>query len=292
MTIARRTMCAIAVPFFTGCVTLQPVISLDPMVTLASVQRPAAAEQRYGAQRITEVRDSANYYRYEDSLIVATFEPVGDRVYFDILNKTNTPIQIGWTEAAFVDPKGQSQPVMHTGVKYTDCTSPKAPSVLTGHARVTDAVIPCGYLELIPPTTYSSGGWHSNNYLGAPKLVRLDVSESVAASLTQSLKGKTIKLLLPIKNQDFVSDYTFTFDIRGIVPGGLIPGDIAIVFNANAVRGCQSLGSVKAPDTRVPASRLKANAVLLTDAEYSRPEGQDRSGVAYKCPVRPKSQVP
>jgi len=197
-----------------GCIPA--VTYLRPEIGLASVQRPTATAQRYGPQSITPVPDSANRYRFEDSLIVATFVAGSDRIVFDLSNKTEFPIQLGWTEAAFVDIASQSQPVMHTGVKYTDCSAPKAPSVIVAKGRITDVAIPCNYVR------FGYSNWVIDSYLRLPTLVPVDSAAIAAKLATEKLKGKTVQLLLPIKTRDVVNDYTFTFQVNAVVGGTTI----------------------------------------------------------------------
>jgi hypothetical protein len=192
----------------TACIPPSTTLQYD--VGLREVQRPAATQQRYGEQIITAVKDSAGRYRFEDKLIAATFFVGTNHVLFDLENKTDFAIQISWSEAAFVDPKGQSQPVMHTGVKYTDCTSPKAPSVIVARGTITDEIVPCNYVHM----GYSD--WVEGDYLPGASYVPLASADSIAKHLEAEMKGKTIQVLLPIKTQDVVNDYTFTFQINGV----------------------------------------------------------------------------
>lgn len=193
---------------------IPPTTQLKYDVGLTAVQRPVSAQQRYGEQIITPVKDSVGKYRFEDKLIAATFLVVPNQVLFELENRSEYPVQISWTEAAFVDPKGQSQPVMHTGVKYTDCTSPKAPSVLVAKGRLTDVIVPCNYVKM----GYSS--WVELDFLPNNSMVPLDSADAVAKRFEKDMKGKTIQVLLPIKTQDVVNDYTFTFQVNSVSPAG------------------------------------------------------------------------
>jgi hypothetical protein len=210
----KPTMSIVSV-LLVACVP--PTTTLQYHVGLASVQRPAAAEQRYGPQAITPVKDSAGKYRFEDKLIVATFVVGSNQIVFDLENRSEYPIQLSWTEAAFVDLQGQSQPVMHTGVKYTDCSAPKAPSVIVAKGRITDVIVPCNYLRM----GYSS--WIQNDYLPNSAYVPLDSADAMAKRLEKEVKGKKLQVLLPIKTQDVVNDYTFTFEVEGVQPVGRVP---------------------------------------------------------------------
>lgn len=201
-----------------GCVS--PTMRKEPItyaVSLQAVQRPASAEQRYGKQTIAVLTDSGTRrFRYTDSLVNLTFFTDGSSVNFLLENKTTFPIQLGWTEAAFVDLDGQSQPVMHAGVRYTDCAAPKAPSVIPGGGRLVDQAIPCNYVQFISAGSYSK--WMTIPFL-LPYQVRADSAAIAFPKLRTEMKGKTVRLLLPLKVQDVVNDYTFTFVIDDLSLG-------------------------------------------------------------------------
>jgi hypothetical protein len=210
----RWLYASLALLVLTACVPVRPITTLQYDVGLREVQRPAAAQQRYGDQVITPVRDSAGKYRFEDKLIAATFFVWPNYIAIGLENRSEYPIQISWTEAAFVDPKGLSQPVMHAGVKYTDCASPKAPSVVVAKGRITDEIVPCNYVQL------GYGSWIEMDYLPNFSYVLLDSADAIASRLDKEMKGKTIQVLLPIKTQDVVNDYTFTFQVNGVSASG------------------------------------------------------------------------
>ena len=187
------------------------MVSLRPDIALSGVTRPAAAQQRYGAQAITRVTDSVSKYQFEDSLLAIKFLALGDGVYFDLENKTSFPLQIDWTQAAFVDPKGKSQAIMHAGMKYDDCIARKAPSIIVAHTKLTDEIIPCDYVSR------GQSGWSVDRYFEVGDgSVLSDAAPMIADSLARALKGQTISVLLPIKTQDVVNDYTFTFEFLGV----------------------------------------------------------------------------
>ena len=99
-----------------GCA---PVVTLTPDIALTGVTRPATAEQRYGPQAI--------------SLLAIKFLALGDGVYSDLENRSSFPVQIDWTLAAFVDPKGKSQAIMRAGMKYDNCIAPKESQIIVAH---------------------------------------------------------------------------------------------------------------------------------------------------------------
>jgi hypothetical protein len=257
---------------------------LQPDLGLSTVQRPASAAQRYGQQTISMVRDSAGRSRFEDNLIAVTFFAMGNRIAFDLVNRTDTPIQIAWTEAAFVDPSGQSQPVMHNGVKYSECNGPKAPSVIVANGRLSDSAVPCKYVRL--ETSYGLGStpntyWVEDSYLGLMQ-VGADSANSVAERRSKELAGRPIRLLLPIKIGDNVNDYTFSFEVRKIVLPttdgawkGLVGAQLValnLVQNGRAIGGTGTIAGTDAGTAQLKVSGTADGTSIagtMTSAAFS-----------------------
>jgi hypothetical protein len=84
--------------------------------------------------------------------------------------------------------------------------------------------MPCNYLQ------NGLGGWTEDSYLGL-MTVPADSATILARRMSQDLKGKPIRLLLPIKTQEFVNDYTFSFEVRAVntpTLGGAWSGPIVV----------------------------------------------------------------
>lgn len=182
----------------------------DYTYELVEVQRPSKATERYGPQAITTVSDSGKTkYSFEDQLIRVIALPSRTGIEFDLNNKTGFPIRIPWNDAAFVGIDGKSQQVMHLGMKYTDCTSQKAPSVIVGHGSVIEGVYPCGNLHF-------SSSWVVAPILPGGPVASADTAR-VRADLEKSVVGKTVQLLLPLQIEEVTNDYMFTFRVTGVV---------------------------------------------------------------------------
>ncbi len=189
--------------------TYRPVYRYE----LVGVQRPSKATLRYGPQTTLAVTDlGITKYSFEDQLIKVLILPSRTGVEFDLSNKTEFPIRIPWNDAAFVGVDGRSQPVMHLGMKYTDCNSQKAPSVIVSRGSVTDAAFPCSNIH------FSSGDWITESLLPDQTAVTIDTA-SVRTDLEHRVVGKTIQLLLPLQIEEVTNDYMFTFRVTSVVMG-------------------------------------------------------------------------
>jgi hypothetical protein len=209
----RRVSLVFLCPFLAaGCASVAKSFARygpDYRYELVEVQRPSKASERYGPQVITPVSDSGKTkYSFEDQLIRVVALPSRTGIEFDLTNKTGFPIRIPWNDAAFVGIDGKSQQVMHLGMKYTDCASQKAPSVIVGHGSITDGVYPCGNLHF-------SSSWVVDPILPGAPVPSTDTAR-VRADLEQRVVGKTVQLLLPLQIEDVTNDYMFTFRVISV----------------------------------------------------------------------------
>lgn len=207
----RRIACVLALAAI-GCIPLVPTMPRYFTNTydyeLSSVQRPANARQRYGAQTLTKTADSGiTKYTFQDDLVSAILVPSTTRIALRLQNKTDHSIRVVWNDAAFVDEDGKSSPIMHVGVKYTECSGSKAVSVVVQHAMLDDEAIPCAGVSF-------SSGWSVYPIVWGGPIPLTDTATKFPAE-RQARVGKHVKLLLPLQVEDVTNDYLFEFVITG-----------------------------------------------------------------------------
>ena len=140
MKTAIKVLCIISILFLTYC-AMSSRLLYD--ITLDSVERPSNAEKRYGEPIITKIEeDGIGKYLFEDDMIKVTWVVTSSSLNFELYNKTSHSIKIIWDEAAYVDVTGQSQRIMHSGVKFIDRNNPQPPSVIIRKGTLTDIIIP------------------------------------------------------------------------------------------------------------------------------------------------------
>ncbi len=175
-------------------------------VGLIEVERPVQAKERYGEQKITKTAEAGiDKYYFEDEMVKILWVPTSHQVSFALTNKTDHSIKIIWDEAAFVGVNGISSRVMHSGVKYIDRSNPQPPTVVVRKGTISDLIVPT---DNIYYNTYS--GWET-----APLFPVSATKEEELRLSAQSYVGKTIQVLLPLKIEDVVNEYIFTFKING-----------------------------------------------------------------------------
>ena len=69
-------------------------------------------------------------------------------ILFSLVNKTDQTMTIDWNRVSYIDLSGNAgNAVMHKGIKYTNCSGQKAPSVIPPHGRMHDVITPCCDVE-------------------------------------------------------------------------------------------------------------------------------------------------
>jgi hypothetical protein len=194
-----------------GCATMDTV-RYD--IGLSAVERPENAKERYGKQKIgTLQEEDATKYSFEDDLIRIVWMATSEQLVFDLTNKTNHSIRIIWDKAVYVDEKGNSKRVMHSGVKYTDRNSPQPPTTVARGAAVSDLVFPAENVD-----------WLGGPYAGwqiKPLFPTSSTSGSPEDLLAKAKKyvGKSFHVLLPLEIEQAVKEYIFVFKVNDVVMG-------------------------------------------------------------------------
>jgi hypothetical protein len=86
---------------------------------------------------------------FETDRYALTFTLSDKGLDFTLKNKGDDPIRIDWNSVAYVDTTGQSQGVIHNGVKLVDRTAPKAPTLVPPGASIADQIVPVNNVELV-----------------------------------------------------------------------------------------------------------------------------------------------
>lgn len=188
-----------------GCYMMTP--SVRYVISLSEVERPADAQQRYGEQ-IVEARASTGdsmKYLFEDELVSILWVPTNTRVHFFLTNKSDHSIKIVWDESAFVRLTGQSDRVVHSGVKYSEVNSSQPPTIVPRGGTLEDFILSADQVFYV---SGSYGGWRE-----APLL-----SYNPNPQEIQSLIGKTFRVLLALQIEGVTNEYTFTFIVDNVLP--------------------------------------------------------------------------
>lgn len=186
-----------------GCLPYYGVYS----VGLQNVERSDAIKENYAESKIVNFKEAeTSKYSYEDDLIKAVWLPMSTQFSFTLENKTDNSIKIIWDEAAYVDEKGSSGRVMHSGVKFIDRSNPQPPTVIVKKAKIDDIIIPTDNVYFV---SGQYGGWRTK-----PLFPNRAATQEELKLLSENYIGKTIKILLPLQIQENISEYIFTFNVE------------------------------------------------------------------------------
>jgi hypothetical protein len=181
---------------FTGCGVSRYTAEYE--ASLSEVRRPADAEQRYGAKEVTETDSS---YTFEDEFVKSIWVPADGVFYVDIENKTENSIQIDWNQAAYVGPNGNSQRLIHGEVRRYQANQSLPPTVIPAGGSVSKSI---GSMEAFSgelfPVSYSTSTTDTSGVANFRQ--RVDAYEE-----------REVQVLLPLKIEEEVNEYTFTFDV-------------------------------------------------------------------------------
>lgn len=197
-------------------------------ISLASVQRPAKAQDRYGKQILTTYQENnLKKYTFEDKLVKIDWYVDAHQIYLWMTNKTIHSIKISWDDTSIIDIDGQNHRVIHSGVSYADRNRSQPASIISPKTSLADTLFPVDSIQ------YVDGYWDETTIF--PYSITASKSGiSPFMTAVKSLIGKRFQVLLPIQIENVINDYIFTFCINsagvyipigGEMPDELVPMD-------------------------------------------------------------------
>lgn len=191
---ARAIAGTLVAAMVAACVPGVQQVNYD--LELTAVRRPADAQRRWGTYTI-ERSDSG--YAYRDSLVQVVVVPLRGEFLLEIENETEYSLELIWDEMAYVGPNGLTSKVTSGETRVGDMGRAQTPTVIPAHARAAEIAVPNDQVVMI----------------GYDHIIRDFVNPG---DDYRALEGKQIQLLVPLKVQDTVNEYTFIFELKDIVP--------------------------------------------------------------------------
>ena len=196
--------CCFIMSMIFGCLTI-PVAYYD--VGLMEVERPADVKTRYGEYTVKKVEEEGEQkFYYSDEMVDIAWYSSGKGIGFELKNKTEHSIKIIWDEAAFVDHEGQSERILHSGVKYADSGNPQPPSVVVRGGSISQVVYPADKIHYAGSTL----GWQHDPLFPTKSATKKGIQKDANEYI-----GVRVQILLPLKIEDVVNEYLFTFEVEG-----------------------------------------------------------------------------
>ncbi len=161
--------------------------------TLSKVEKPSNPSVKFG--KTTTVEDKGiTKYSYEDNFISIIIFGDSEQFSFTLKNVSQSTQKLIWDEAVFVDYKGSTSKVMHSGIKYSQREASQPASTIIKGASLDDIACP------------TSNVYYSD-------ILKKWTTKSMYPT-TVSMETKQVQLMLPIQIKDVTNEYIFIFDIN------------------------------------------------------------------------------
>lgn len=170
---------------------------------LVNVEKPSDEQNKFSDKDFASIKTDGKDC-YEDENIFISWEVSASEFAFTIKNKNAFSIKIPWDEAVYVDFYGNSNRVIHNGVKYADRNAEQPPSVVPRNATLSDVLIPSDNIS------FSS---FAKMWVTHPLMADFACPEQINDS--QAI-GKRVQIIFPIQIKDVVNEYTFTFELKNV----------------------------------------------------------------------------
>lgn len=178
-------------------------IKMTNVAFLTKVEKPENTEERYG--NIESFNDTTGKFNFifKDDIIDISILASNSGFPFILKNISNSSIKLVWNEAAFIDYNGETNRIMHNGIKYNERENDQTASVIIKGAKLEDIIIPNNYVYYKEPeqvgllniNTADPGGWKVKDLL--------------------SRQGQ-IKLMIPIQIKEVINEYVFEFEVKRV----------------------------------------------------------------------------
>ena len=171
-------------------------------IDLQEVERPENSKEHYGESEIVNFKEEGETkYSYEDDMIKIVWLQLSTQFGFTLENKTDHSIKIIWDEAVYVDQNGSCSGVMHSGIGYANRGKSQLSSVIMKNTNIDDVIVPTDNIYLSKVR-----GWEVK-----PMFPNKASTKKELNTLVNYYVGKEVKVLLPLKIQETINEYVFTF---------------------------------------------------------------------------------
>jgi hypothetical protein len=187
-------------------------------ISLISVERYIAGTKKiYGEQRIEAViEEGISRFYFEDEMVRIKWRPTPYGAVFVVNNKVDRPVRIVWDEARFIDEKGVSHRLIHSGIAYEERNDPQRPTIVFGRGTIEDFVYPADYFQWEEGGSRRSskqqGYWRRASFM--PTQIKGTAEE--LRMKAEPFIGKTFQVKLALQIDDVPNDYVCTFKINKV----------------------------------------------------------------------------
>jgi hypothetical protein len=209
-------------------------------ITMIAVEKSVGSQKMFEEQRIEMVVEGGiTRCRSEDNMVRIEWRPAPVDIEFTINNKTDSPIKIVWDEARFVDEKGISHRLIHSGIGYEERKLPQPPTVIAGGINLPDFIHPLDYFQWKEIRGMRSdkqqGYWDRTPFL--PTQIKGTAEElRVKAG---AVVGKIFQVILPLEISNVRIYYLYAFRITNV---DITEGEEQMERNSSGKKGSGRTG--------------------------------------------------
>jgi len=183
------------------------------ILSLREVNRPEDAKNRYGEPKIINfTEDNVKNYVYEDELIKITWYPLSTNFYFILENISDHSIKVIWDEAVYVNTRGVSARLVHSGVKLVDRDKTQLPTLIPKKSILKEKILPAENIDYVRDPMFGGYKW-----VISPLIPNKAESKNELIALSKRYIGKTVRVLLPLQIQDVTNEYIFYFNVDDFI---------------------------------------------------------------------------
>lgn len=186
-------------------------------ISLISVERSTGDRKIYGEQKIeVVVEEGISRIYFEDELVKIKWLPTPYDIVFVLNNKADGPVRIVWDEARFIDEKGVSHRLIHSGIGYEDRSNSHPPTVVTARGTLEDFLHPADYFQR--EEDYGGKSYKQQVYWRRAPFLPAQIkgtAEELRAK-AEPFVGKTFQVILALQIDDARNDYVCTFKINKV----------------------------------------------------------------------------
>lgn len=146
---------------------------------------------------------------YETDSLSIRFAISTDGIGFSMKNKISEPIKIIWNEASYVDIRGSSNKVIHSGIEYSERNRSIPPTTIPPKASTEQVVLPSSNITTI------GGEWVEEPLFPHSETFGYR-SDSEYIGGTEEYVGKEFSLFLPLEVGGKDINYNFRFRVEDV----------------------------------------------------------------------------
>lgn len=178
----------------------------DYTISLTSVELPANAKEQYGETiTIDKSNNDSSRYVFDDDYMKISWFVGYNKFYFTLYNKSNHALKIIWDDVTLVMPDNSISKMMHNGVKYISRNESQVATTVPRGAKIEDMLVPTENVIYVDDI-----GWY------VMPMLNNSFDTDAEMRKAESMKGKVMKVLFPIKIEDVQNEYTFVFTINDV----------------------------------------------------------------------------